>query len=167
MRSDLEPETIKALQVHWGRGRLHVHPWLPTYHISSKSRRTSKSRRPRNVAAHFIPINATLEISSHGKGSPLYTYAHSHYTCIQTDSFIMIRTVYLSCSGQCIFPLQTGVSLFNGMERWNGTVEWNDGMEWNDHAYPAHLDDRYLLCLSPSTKKQQPVAVVLKKTGSI
>ena len=52
-----------------------------------------------------------------------------------------------------------GVSLFNGMERWNGTVEWNggmerwNGMEWNDHAYPAHLDDRYLLCLSPSTKK--------------
>ena len=28
-----------------------------------------------------------------------------------------------------------------------------NGMEWNDHAYPAHLDDRYLLCLSPSTKK--------------
>ena len=43
-----------------------------TYRISSKSRRTSKSRRPRNVAAsicHLVPINATLEISPHGKGS--------------------------------------------------------------------------------------------------
>ena len=43
-----------------------------TYRISSKSRRTSKSRRPRNVAAsicQFVPINAALEISPHGKGS--------------------------------------------------------------------------------------------------
>ena len=42
------------------------------YRISSKSRRTSKSRRPRNVAAsicHLVPINAALEISPHGKGS--------------------------------------------------------------------------------------------------
>ena len=68
-----------------GGGGLHVHPWLPTYHVSSKSCHTSKSRHPRNVAACFyqlIPINATLEISSHGKGSLLYTYAYAHYSLI-------------------------------------------------------------------------------------
>ena len=42
------------------------------YCISSKSRRTLKSCRPRNLAAsicQLVPINAALEISPHGKGS--------------------------------------------------------------------------------------------------
>ena len=58
------------------------------YRISSKSRRTSKSRCPRNVAACFcelIPINVALEMSPHGKGSPaimrtrtrIIIYAHT------------------------------------------------------------------------------------------
>ena len=42
------------------------------YRISLKSRRTLKSRRPRNVAAsicQLVPVNAALEISLRGKGS--------------------------------------------------------------------------------------------------
>ena len=42
------------------------------YRSSLKSRRTSKSRHPWNVAAsicQLVPINAALEISPHGKGS--------------------------------------------------------------------------------------------------
>ena len=49
------------------------------------------------------------------------------------------------------------MSLFSGMERWNGTME---SREWNDHIYLSHFDNWYLLRLSPSTKKRQPVAVV-------
>ena len=43
-----------------------------TYRISSKSRCTSKSRRPRNLATYFsqhILIKAALEMSPHGTGS--------------------------------------------------------------------------------------------------
>ena len=42
------------------------------YRISSKSRPTLKSRRPRDLAVsicQLISINAALEISPHGKGS--------------------------------------------------------------------------------------------------
>ena len=64
---------------------MHVCPYIDTgkflgvqfrgfhrYRISSKSRRTSKSRRPRNLTApgrRLVPINAAHEISPHGKGS--------------------------------------------------------------------------------------------------
>ena len=57
------------------------HPYKFLF-ISSKSRLTSKSHHPQNVAACFcqlIPINAALDISPHGKGSPV----HAHYTHIQ------------------------------------------------------------------------------------
>ena len=46
--------------------------WNVEYRISSKSRHTSKSSRPRNLAAsicQLVPINAALQISPHGKGS--------------------------------------------------------------------------------------------------
>ena len=51
--------------------------------IFSKSRRTSKSRHPRNLAApirRVVPINATLEISPHGKGSSESKYVECRRT---------------------------------------------------------------------------------------
>ena len=66
------------------------------YRISSKSRRTSKSCRPRNLAAprrRLVPINAALEISPHGKG-----LSDSKYTeCRHTRA---IRTIEMDeCAG--------------------------------------------------------------------
>ena len=65
------------------------------YRISSKSRRTSKSHRPRNVAAsicQLIPINAALEISPNGKGSTAISgCAHAFY--LHTNRFV-IEAVY-------------------------------------------------------------------------
>ena len=83
---DLEVEAIDALAQNWKNLKPHVFPPFSRclkkirqeslgsrYRISSKSRRTSKSCCPQNVAACFcelIPINAALEILPHGKGSP-------------------------------------------------------------------------------------------------
>ena len=60
--------------------RSHWEDYNGIYRISSKYRHTSKSRCPRNVAACFcelIPINAALEMSPHGKGSPAIIYTHT------------------------------------------------------------------------------------------
>ena len=66
------------------------------YRISSKSRHTSKSQRPRNLAACFcilIPINVALEISPHGKGSlAIYVCAYALY--VHTNRLI-IEGVYM------------------------------------------------------------------------
>ena len=51
--------------------------------ISSKSHRTSKSRRPRNLTApirRLVPTNAALKISPHGKGSSDSKYAEYRHT---------------------------------------------------------------------------------------
>ena len=58
-------------------------PIIHSYRISSKSRRTSKSCRPRSLAApmrRLVPINAALEISPHGKGSSDSKYADCRRT---------------------------------------------------------------------------------------
>ena len=67
-----------------------------TYRISSKSRCTSKSRRPRNVVTsicQLVPINAALEISPHGKGSTgISLCAHAFY--VPTNRLI-VEVVYV------------------------------------------------------------------------
>ena len=68
-----------------------MHPSQPQYRISSKSRCTSKSHRPRNLAAsicQLIPINAALEISPHGKGlTAISVCARAFY--LHTNRFII------------------------------------------------------------------------------
>ena len=84
---DLEVEVIDALAQNWKNLKPRAFPPFSKclkkirqeslssrYRISLKSRCTSKSRRPQNVAACFcelIPINAALEVLPHGKGSPV------------------------------------------------------------------------------------------------
>ena len=71
-----------------GRHKVYSYKTVVRYRISCC---TSKSRHPRNVAACFcqlIPINATLKILPHGKGSTaMYVCACTmHYKCTQIDS---------------------------------------------------------------------------------
>ena len=69
---------------------------LLMYCVSSKCHCTSKSRHPQNVATCFcklIPINAALEISPHGQGSPA-TYICAHVLYMDTNR--------LSCVCACL-----------------------------------------------------------------
>ena len=69
------------------------------YSISLKSRHTSKSCCPQNVAAYFsqvIPINAALEISRHGKGSTtIYVCERALY--VHTGRFIIEAAYTHAC----------------------------------------------------------------------
>ena len=65
------------------------------WRLLCKYRISSKSRRPRNVAAsicQLVPINAALEISPHGKGSTAISVCTRAFY-VHTNRFI-IEAVY-------------------------------------------------------------------------
>ena len=105
----------------------------PNYHISSKSRCTSKSCRPRNVAAsicQLVPINAALEISPHGKGSTAIS------VCTHT-----LRAYNGCCVCACVLiSVDAALELLpHQTEPWNKILLWRDFEEirylWNHSSY--------------------------------
>ena len=92
---------------------------------------------------------------------------HKNAKCAIARDDVTCHACVHVCLTCMISSFATHKGCLYSMEWNDGMEQWNGMMEWNGHAYLVHFDNRYPLCLSPSTKKEQLVAVVLNETGSI
>ena len=105
------------------------------YHISSKSHCTLKSLHPWIAATYFsqlIPINATLEISPHGKGLTtiicVYVCAHTLYVHTNRLPKLCIR-VHVDLCRCCPWNLAALKLLPQQPECWNRILPQRDFKE--------------------------------------